>query len=52
MEYESSSTKLDLRFIPDDMTFDETPKESCDHLPEKYEPRFFTTTALQQAKVS
>lgn len=51
MEYESSATKIDLRFIPDDMTFDDEPKESCDKLPNKYEPRFFTTTALQQAKV-
>ncbi|CAG9761927.1 unnamed protein product [Ceutorhynchus assimilis] len=51
MEYESSATKIDLRFIPDDMTFDDPPKEMCDKLPEKYEPRFFTTTALQQAKV-
>lgn len=53
MEYESSATKIDLRFIPDDMTFDDEPKETCDKLPElnKYEPRFFTTTALQQAKV-
>ncbi|KAL1509267.1 hypothetical protein ABEB36_004030 [Hypothenemus hampei] len=51
MEYESSATKLDLRFIPDDMTFDDQPKEQCNKLPDKYEPRFFTTTALQQAKV-
>ncbi|XP_066245659.1 ESF1 homolog [Euwallacea similis] len=51
MEYESSATKMDLRFIPDDMTFDDIPKESCDKMPDKYEPRFFTTTALQQAKV-
>lgn len=53
LEYESSATKLDLRFIPDDTTFDETPKEKCEKLPEtnKYQPRFFTTTALQQAKV-
>lgn len=53
MEYESTSTKIDLRFIPDDMTFDEEPKEVCDKLPDlsKYKPRFFTTTALQQAKV-
>lgn len=53
MEYESSATKIDLRFIPDDMTFDDEPKESCEKLPEvnKYQPRFFTTTALQQAKV-
>jgi hypothetical protein len=53
MEYESSATKIDLRFIPDDMTFDDEPKDTCDKLPElnKYQPRFFTTTALQQAKV-
>lgn len=53
LEYESSATKLDLRFIPDDTTFTEKPKEKCDKLPElnKYQPRFFTTTALQQAKV-
>ncbi|KAF5302371.1 hypothetical protein FQA39_LY10410 [Lamprigera yunnana] len=53
LEYESSATKMDLRFIPDDMTFDDEPKEICNKLPEegKYKPRFFTTTALQQAKV-
>lgn len=53
MEYESSATKIDLRFIPDDMEFADEPKEVCDKLPEtnKYQPRFFTTTALQQAKV-
>ncbi|RZC41771.1 NUC153 domain containing protein [Asbolus verrucosus] len=53
MEYESSATKIDLRFIPDDVTFEEEPKETCEKLPElnKYQPRFFTTTALQQAKV-
>jgi len=51
MEYESSATKLDLRFIPDEMNFNDTPREKCDKLPDKYEPRFFTTTALQQAKV-
>lgn len=54
MEYESSATKIDLRFIPDDMVFDDEPKEICDSVPDvsKYQPRFFTTTALQQAKVN
>lgn len=53
VEYESTATKFDLRFIPDDMTFDDEPKEKCTELPElaKYKPRLFTTTALQQAKV-
>ncbi|CAG9858356.1 unnamed protein product [Phyllotreta striolata] len=53
MEYESSAIKLDLRFVPEDMSFDDEPKEFCDKLPEvnKYQPRFFTNTALQQAKV-
>lgn len=53
LEYESTATKLDLRFIPDDMEFDDEPKDVCTELPEltKYKPRLFTTTALQQAKV-
>lgn len=52
-EYESTATKLDLRFIPDDMKFDQTAKEVCNEMPElsKYQPRQFTTTALQQVKV-
>ncbi|KAK0158707.1 hypothetical protein PV328_009682 [Microctonus aethiopoides] len=53
IEYESTATKFDLRFIPEDMTFDDEPREVCDSLPElaKYQPRQFTTTALQQVKV-
>ncbi|KAL6439399.1 hypothetical protein ACFW04_003916 [Cataglyphis niger] len=53
IEYESTATKLDLRFVPSDMTFDQEPKEICTEIPElaKYEPRQFTTTALQQVKV-
>lgn len=54
LEYESTATKLDLRFIPDDMTFEDEPKDVCSEMPElnKYKPRLFTTTALQQAKVT
>ncbi|KAL0133751.1 hypothetical protein PUN28_001014 [Cardiocondyla obscurior] len=53
VEYESTATKLDLRFIPDDMTFDQEFKDKCTEIPEpvKYQPREFTTTALQQVKV-
>lgn len=53
LEYESTATKMDLRFIPDDMTFEDQPKDMCTEMPDlnKYKPRLFTTTALQQAKV-
>ncbi|KAG7308779.1 hypothetical protein JYU34_006012 [Plutella xylostella] len=53
MEYESSATRLDMRVVPDDVTFDQEPHEVCTKLPDlaKYKPRLFTTTALQQAKV-
>ncbi|XP_055906760.1 ESF1 homolog [Eupeodes corollae] len=54
IEYESSATKVDLRFIPDDTSFDDDePHDVCTELPEvgQYKPRNFTTTALQQATV-
>ncbi|XP_073830292.1 ESF1 homolog [Musca autumnalis] len=54
IEYESSATKVDLRYIPDDTTFDEDePTDVCTEMPDMntYQPRQFTTTALQQAKV-
>uniref|UniRef100_A0A1I8N4A4 Uncharacterized protein n=1 Tax=Musca domestica TaxID=7370 RepID=A0A1I8N4A4_MUSDO len=54
IEYESSATKIDLRYIPDDTTFDEDePTDVCLEMPDMntYQPRQFTTTALQQAKV-
>ncbi|XP_065343222.1 ESF1 homolog [Cloeon dipterum] len=51
LEFESSATKLDLRFIPDDLTFDEEPRDECSKLPEsgKYVPQFFTAGALTQS---
>ena len=52
MEYELSATRIDLRFIPQEMTFS-TPSSSClapPH-PDKYQPKTFFTTALQQGKV-
>lgn len=54
IEYESSATRVDLRFIPDETSFNEDmPTDECYELPDasSYKPRQFTTTALQQAKV-
>ncbi|EDW00366.1 ESF1 homolog [Drosophila grimshawi] len=54
IEYESSATRVDLRFIPDDTSFEEDmPTDESYELPDasNYKPRQFTTTALQQAKV-
>jgi len=53
LEYETSSTKIDLRFIPEDMTFDQKPKSEATSMPEAsvYKPSLFKTTALNQSKV-
>ncbi|KAJ1647507.1 pre-rRNA-processing protein esf1 [Coemansia erecta] len=50
-EYEASANFFDLRFIPDDMVFSDTPKDEAAHVPEKYEPLDFATQAMQHSKV-
>lgn len=50
-EYLSSSNFLDLRFIPDDVTFDDEPSDECDSVPAGYKPVEFVTDALQHSKV-
>ncbi|KAK3898366.1 Pre-rRNA-processing protein esf1 [Staphylotrichum tortipilum] len=50
-EYQSSSNFLDLRFIPDDVTFDGEARDECDSVPSGYKPVEFVTDALQHSKV-
>ncbi|KAI1386690.1 uncharacterized protein F4822DRAFT_324322 [Hypoxylon trugodes] len=50
-EYQSSSNFMDLRFIPDDVTFDDEPRDQCDSITSDYKPTEFTTDALQHSKV-
>jgi|EP00505_MAST-04D_sp_SCG-Rhode-Island_P002899 hypothetical protein len=53
MEYETSSNVLDLRFVPDDTTFEAEPRDSATSVPEKYNPpSSFVTAALQQSNVT
>jgi hypothetical protein len=50
-EYLSSSNFLDLRFIPDGVTFDDEAHDECDNVPSGYRPVDFVTDALQHSKV-
>lgn len=51
-EYLTTSNFFDLRFIPDEVTFDDdTPKEVCTKLPDGYKPNDFRTEALTHSKV-
>ncbi|KAK7012347.1 pre-rRNA-processing protein esf1, partial [Halocaridina rubra] len=48
--FEMAGICMDLRYIPDDMTFDETPHDMCNTVPEFYEPKYFKTTALSNGQ--
>ncbi|KAH9891449.1 hypothetical protein F4778DRAFT_335461 [Xylariomycetidae sp. FL2044] len=50
-EYQASSNFIDLRFIPDDVTFDDEPRDECDSISADYKPTEFITDALQHSKV-
>ncbi|OTB06522.1 hypothetical protein M426DRAFT_318925 [Hypoxylon sp. CI-4A] len=50
-EYQTSSNFMDLRFIPDDVTFEDEPRDKCTSISSDYKPTEFTTDALQHSKV-
>jgi hypothetical protein len=51
-EYLASSNFLDLRFIPEEVTFDDDePRDECTTVPDAYKPLEFVTEALQSSKV-
>lgn len=51
-EYLSTANFFDLRFIPDETSFDDDkPHEECDSLPMGYKPNDFKTEALTHSKV-
>ena len=51
-EYLTTANFFDLRFIPDEMSFeDDTPRDECTKLPDGYRPNDFVTEALQHSKV-
>ncbi|KFK37577.1 hypothetical protein AALP_AA3G001400 [Arabis alpina] len=52
IEFERSSNKLDLRFIPDSVEFKHPPRDIATEAPAKYEGLDFQSRALQMSKVN
>jgi hypothetical protein len=50
-EYLSTANSFDLRFVPDEVTFDDKPRDECIKLPSSYKPNDFVTEALTHSKV-
>ncbi|CAK4030388.1 pre-rRNA-processing ESF1 [Lecanosticta acicola] len=51
-EYLSTSNFFDLRFVPDDTSFDDDkPHDECNQIPAGYKPNDFRTEALTHSKV-
>ena len=50
-EYLSSANIFDLSFIPEEMEFEDAPRDQCTEVPSDYLPNEFKTDALQHSKV-
>ncbi|KAI9893186.1 MAG: pre-rRNA-processing protein esf1 [Vezdaea aestivalis] len=51
-EYLTTANFFDLRFIPDEMSFEEdAPRDMCERIPDGFRPTNFVTDALQHSKV-
>lgn len=52
LEFETSCSFVDLRFIPDDVQFNDEPKDSAVDVDlSAYQPKFFTSAAMVTSKV-
>ncbi|OXB60358.1 hypothetical protein ASZ78_010968 [Callipepla squamata] len=52
LEFESSCSFIDLRFIPDNITFDDKPKDTASEVNVSiYKPKYFTSAAMGTSKV-
>lgn len=49
-EYEASANFLDLRFIPDNVEFEDPPKDECLRIPINYKPNEFVTDVNTHTK--
>ena len=46
LELETTGNVLDVRFIPDDMTFEQEPRDTATSAPVSYQPLAFQTPVL------
>ncbi|AET39801.1 pre-rRNA-processing protein ESF1 Ecym_4790 [Eremothecium cymbalariae DBVPG len=50
-EFESTANMFDLRYVPDNMKFEDDPRDQCVSVPKDYKPTQFSTSALQHSQV-